>query len=172
MYSIVGRDVFPGSRAAAKVPRSQAVSTARASTKNLKPKKMKKQTSLVVQWPRRQAPNAGGPGSITGPGTKSHLLCNYDATQSTTLDIKKGKKKHPRHAACKQGGGEQKREGVRLLYMRSESWEGVGRLFLSRTLSPCSAFLIYGDVPLGLKIKLHFKGPQVTWKMSLFCFHC
>ena len=37
---------------------------------------------------------------------------------------------------------------MRLLYTRSESWEGVGQLFLSRTLSPCSAFLIYGDVSL------------------------
>ena len=30
--------------------------------------------SLVVQWLRLQAPNAGGPGSIPGHGTRSHML--------------------------------------------------------------------------------------------------
>ena len=30
-------------------------------------------TSLVVQWLRLQAPNAGGPGSIPGQGTRSHM---------------------------------------------------------------------------------------------------
>ena len=30
-------------------------------------------TSLVVQWLRLHAPNAGGPGSIPGPGTRSHV---------------------------------------------------------------------------------------------------
>ena len=29
-------------------------------------------TSLVVQWLRLCAPNAGGPGSIPGQGTRSH----------------------------------------------------------------------------------------------------
>lgn len=36
------------------------------------------------------------------------------------------------YAAGKQGGGEQKREELYLLYMRNESWreaEGVGQLF-------------------------------------------
>ena len=31
-------------------------------------------TSLVVQWLRLHAPNAGGLGSIPGQGTKSHML--------------------------------------------------------------------------------------------------
>ena len=31
-------------------------------------------TSLVVQWLRLSAPNAGGPGSIPGQGTRSHVL--------------------------------------------------------------------------------------------------
>ena len=31
-------------------------------------------TSLVVQWLRLQAPNAGGQGSIPGQGTRSHML--------------------------------------------------------------------------------------------------
>ena len=31
-------------------------------------------TSLVVQWLRLHAPNAGGPGSIPGQGTRSHIL--------------------------------------------------------------------------------------------------
>ena len=30
-------------------------------------------TSLVVQWLRSQAPKAGGPGSIPGRGTRSHM---------------------------------------------------------------------------------------------------
>ena len=30
--------------------------------------------SLVLQWLRCQAPNAGGPGSIPGQGTKFHVL--------------------------------------------------------------------------------------------------
>ena len=31
-------------------------------------------TSLVVQWLRLHAPNAGRPGSIPGQGTRSHML--------------------------------------------------------------------------------------------------
>ena len=31
-------------------------------------------TSLVAQWLRLQAPNAGGPGSIPGQATRSHML--------------------------------------------------------------------------------------------------
>ena len=31
-------------------------------------------TSLEVQWLRLQPPNAGGPGSISGQGTRSHML--------------------------------------------------------------------------------------------------
>ena len=31
-------------------------------------------TFLVVQWLRLQAPNAGGPGSIPGQGTRSPML--------------------------------------------------------------------------------------------------
>ena len=31
-------------------------------------------TSLVVQWLRLCAPNAGGPGLIPGQGTRSHML--------------------------------------------------------------------------------------------------
>ena len=30
-------------------------------------------TSLVVQWLRLCAPNAGGPGSIPGQGTRAHM---------------------------------------------------------------------------------------------------
>ena len=36
-------------------------------------------TSLVVQWLRLRAPNAGGPGSIPGQGTRSHM---HDTTKS------------------------------------------------------------------------------------------
>ena len=31
-------------------------------------------TSLAVQWVRLHAPNAGGPGSFPGQGTRSHML--------------------------------------------------------------------------------------------------
>ena len=31
-------------------------------------------TSLVVQWLRLCASNAGGPGSVSGQGTRSHML--------------------------------------------------------------------------------------------------
>ncbi|TEA34054.1 hypothetical protein DBR06_SOUSAS2310164, partial [Sousa chinensis] len=30
--------------------------------------------SLVVQWRKLRAPNAGGPGLIPGQGTRSHML--------------------------------------------------------------------------------------------------
>ena len=42
-------------------------------------------TSLVVQWLRLQAPNAGGLGSISGHGTRSHMpqLQNMHATTKT-----------------------------------------------------------------------------------------
>ena len=36
--------------------------------------KNKAGTSLVVQWLRLHAPNAGGLGSIPGQGTRSHML--------------------------------------------------------------------------------------------------
>ena len=36
-------------------------------------KKSKAGTSLVVQWLRLHAPNAGGPGSIPSQGTRSHM---------------------------------------------------------------------------------------------------
>ena len=38
-------------------------------------------TSLVVQWVRLHAPNAGGPGSIPGQGTRSHM---HAATKKST----------------------------------------------------------------------------------------
>ena len=39
----------------------------------IKEKKMRRGTSLVVQWLRFRAPNAEGPGSIPGQGTRSHM---------------------------------------------------------------------------------------------------
>ena len=36
--------------------------------------KTRKGTSLVVQWLTLHAPNAGGPGSIPGQGTRCHTL--------------------------------------------------------------------------------------------------
>ena len=54
-------------------------------------------TSLVVQWLRLQAPNAGGPGSITSQGTRSHrpklkkvpVRCNEDVATKTQHSQKK-----------------------------------------------------------------------------------
>ncbi|TEA35021.1 hypothetical protein DBR06_SOUSAS9710100, partial [Sousa chinensis] len=43
-------------------------------------------TSLVVQWVRLRAPNAGGPGSIPGRGTKS---CMHATTKSSHAATKK-----------------------------------------------------------------------------------
>ncbi|TEA42643.1 hypothetical protein DBR06_SOUSAS1610145, partial [Sousa chinensis] len=42
--------------------------------------------SLVVQWVRLRAPNAGGPGSIPGRGTRSHM---HAATKSSHVVTKK-----------------------------------------------------------------------------------
>ena len=32
------------------------------------------ESSLVVQWPKLDAPNAGGPDLIPGQGTRAHIL--------------------------------------------------------------------------------------------------
>ena len=45
-------------------------------------------TSLVIQWLRPHAPNAGGLGSIPGQGTRSHMpqvlvKCSHAATKET-----------------------------------------------------------------------------------------
>ena len=42
-------------------------------------------TSLAAQWLRLCAPNAGGPGSIPGQGTRSHM---HAATKSSHATIK------------------------------------------------------------------------------------
>ena len=42
-------------------------------------------TSLVVQWLRLHAPNAGGPGSIPDQGTRSHM---HAATKSSQVATK------------------------------------------------------------------------------------
>ena len=59
-------------------------------------------TSLVVQWVRHHAPNAGGPGSIPGRGTRSHMHAATKKPAATTKiwssQIKK-KKKQPRHGS-------------------------------------------------------------------------
>ena len=49
-------------------------------------------TSLVVQWLRLHTPNAGGPGSIPGQGTRSHmqqLKILYAATKTWHIQISK-----------------------------------------------------------------------------------
>ena len=42
-------------------------------------------TSLVIQWFRLQAPNAGGLGSIPGQGTRSHVAATK-SSHATTKD--------------------------------------------------------------------------------------
>ena len=54
-------------------------------------KKKPKGTSLVVQWLRLLAPNTGGPGSIPGQGTRSHMP--QQRHSSAKLKKKKRKKK-------------------------------------------------------------------------------
>ena len=41
-------------------------------------------TSLVAQWVRLRAPNAGGPGSIPGQGTRSHRRAATKSSPATT----------------------------------------------------------------------------------------
>ena len=43
-------------------------------------------TSLVVQWLRLRARNAGGPGSIAGQGTISHMHAATRSSQATTKE--------------------------------------------------------------------------------------
>ena len=43
-------------------------------------------TSLVAQWIRLHAPNAGGPGLILGPGTKSHMHATTKSSHATTKE--------------------------------------------------------------------------------------
>ena len=61
-------------------------------------KKTHSGTSLVVQWLRLRAPNAGGLGSIPGQGTRSHMpqlkiLRATTKTQHSQKNKKKKKKK-------------------------------------------------------------------------------
>ncbi|TEA28979.1 hypothetical protein DBR06_SOUSAS11410018, partial [Sousa chinensis] len=42
--------------------------------------------SLVVQWIRLCAPNAGGPGSIPGQGTRSHMRVATKSSHATTKE--------------------------------------------------------------------------------------
>ena len=44
-------------------------------------------TSLVVQWLRLQAPNAGSPRSILGQGTRSHMLQLIPAAAAKSLQL-------------------------------------------------------------------------------------
>ena len=43
-------------------------------------------TSQVVQWIRLHAPNAGGPGSIPGEGTRSHMHAATKSLHATTKE--------------------------------------------------------------------------------------
>ena len=43
-------------------------------------------TSLVAQWLRLRAPNAGGLGSIPGQGTRSHMHAATKSLRATTKE--------------------------------------------------------------------------------------
>ena len=43
-------------------------------------------TSLVAQWLRLRASNAGGPGSIPGQGTRSHMHTATKSSHATTKE--------------------------------------------------------------------------------------
>ena len=43
-------------------------------------------TSLVVQWIGLHAPNAGGPGSIPGQGSRSHMHAATKSLHATTKE--------------------------------------------------------------------------------------
>ena len=43
-------------------------------------------TSLVVQWVRLRAPNAGGPGLFPGQGTRSHMSAATKSSHATTKE--------------------------------------------------------------------------------------
>ena len=48
--------------------------------------KLSRGTSLVVQWLRLRAPNAGGPGLIPGQGTRSHMHVATKNSHATTKE--------------------------------------------------------------------------------------
>ena len=43
-------------------------------------------TSLVAQWIRLRAPNAGGPGSIPGQGARSHMHAATKSSHAATKE--------------------------------------------------------------------------------------
>ena len=45
-----------------------------------------KGTSLLAQWLRLCTPNAGGPGSIAGQGTRSHVNAAAKSSHATTKE--------------------------------------------------------------------------------------
>ena len=55
-------------------------------------------TSLVVQWLRLWAHNAGGPGSIPGQGTGSHMLQWRSPVPQLTSDAAKSIKKEKKRS--------------------------------------------------------------------------
>ncbi|TEA24199.1 hypothetical protein DBR06_SOUSAS17310001, partial [Sousa chinensis] len=51
--------------------------------------------SLVVQWLRLHTPNAGGPGSIPGQGTRSHMPQRQQRSRMVQLKIPRATTKDP-----------------------------------------------------------------------------
>ncbi|TEA33475.1 hypothetical protein DBR06_SOUSAS3910016, partial [Sousa chinensis] len=52
----------------------------------LKDFKVDCRTALVVQWMRLCAPSAGGPGSIPGQGTRSHMHATTKSSPAATKE--------------------------------------------------------------------------------------
>ena len=60
----------------------------------------------MVQWLRLQAPGAGGPGSIPGGGSRSHML-QLRPCAAKQIDIHVKKKKRPgQRGDCTRSGGD------------------------------------------------------------------
>ena len=68
-------------------------------------------TSLVVQWLRLQAPNAGGPGSIPGQGSRPYMP---QLRLSTAKEINI-KEKNNNNSPKEEGGRNSRVEAVKML---------------------------------------------------------
>ena len=98
-------------------------------------------TSLVVQWLRLLAPKAGGPGSIPGHGTRSHMLqlkVPYDVTKTQRSQINMYLKSHPNKKIKKSASTVMQR-----LFTESPPWVRQAlRQVLKKALVSASAKLV------------------------------
>ena len=79
-------------------------------------------TSLVVQWVRLHSPNAGGPGSIPGQGTRSHM---HAATKSLYAASKKSTHCYERSRVLQLRPGSAKKEKINIKKKKKRMVEGT-----------------------------------------------